>query len=192
MAVDPFGNGTDDDETRDAESFLSGGGSISAKFPKVGYTFEGTITGWSMRQQTDMKTGELLFWVGKKRKLENEMRPTDSRKNPVMQLLLEVQSEATFETWETKEYIPVPLEEDDGMRTLYVKGNLQTAINKAKKEAGGKLEKGAYISVTRTQSSVRKGAEFASHNFTAVWTKASDNAKAADALMEEDPFADAE
>ena len=172
--TDPFSA-----EAAAAASFFGGDGMVAAKFPTVGFTVEGTILSYRMDQQSDMDTGELLFWEGKSRVLQSQLKfPATAR--PVMQLVIEMQCQPTGKTWETNQYIEKALSEDDGKRALYVKNGLQTAIGKALKEAGVQApEIGGYLKVTRGQSVKREGAKFPSHSFTAQYTKADQNSQAA-------------
>lgn len=169
MSNDPF--------AQSAEQFLSGG-APTAKFPREGFTWGGTVESWEMSQQTDMDTDELLFW--------NDGKPR-------MQLVITMQGEATGITWETNAYKQVPLPDDDGSRRLYVKGNLQKAVARAIKDAGGKLEPGAYLEVTRGKDlpPAKKGFSGA-YTYKAVWTPANKNTHAASALLDqnddESPF----
>lgn len=189
MSVDPF-------SPEAADKFLSGGG-IAAKWPKVGHVFEGTVTGWSMSQQTDYDTAEPLFWKGKKKVAEAELSATDKR-SPVMQLVINVQGEPTGETWEGLANERVELPDDDGARTMYVKGGLQAAISLAMKNAGNaKLEEGAHIRVERVANGPKTNPKFAApHRYKAVWTRAEKNPDAANALLsgegEESPFEEGE
>jgi hypothetical protein len=182
---DPFGSDGSGTEDREAASFLSGGGSIAAKFPKVGFVFEGTIVDWEMRQQTDMNTGDLLWFVGNKQVKDSDLRENQRRAaKPANQLLLHIQGEATGVTWETNQYIQKPVPDDDGMRTLYVKGSMQKAIVKAMREAGNAtLERGAYIQVKRLESTKARNSDFYRYNYAAKWTPAAANAKAASEFL---------
>jgi hypothetical protein len=169
MTTDPFSGGND----AEAAAFLSGG-NTSAKFPKVGHTVEGTVTGWEMRQQTDYDTGGLLTWRDGK---------------PRMQLLITIQGEPTGVTYE--DGVEVELPDDDGVRTLFVKGGLQKGIGKALRDAKGKLEAGAYVKVTRGKDGPKTDPKKkAPHTYQVVWTPAAQNPKAAEALLAtDDPFA---
>lgn len=199
MASDPFG-GTDtlDEETREAESFLNGGSAVSAKWPTVGYTVEGTVIDWQMRQQMDANSKEPLFWKGGKPIPESEFTEEALRRaKPVMQCAVRIQCEPTGITWEGNTYEEVAIPDDDGMRTLYLAGSKATAVGEAKKKAGkdgrpAPMEKGAYVSVTRGKDRKASGG-FKAHTHTAVWTPAAQNTKAAAALAaageDDDPFA---
>lgn len=171
MTQDPFSKEA-------AEQFLSGG-APTQKFPREGFKWGGTVESWEMAQQTDMDTGELLFW--------NDGKPR-------MQLVMNMQGEATGITWETNLYKEVALPDDDGSRRLYVKGNLQKAVAKAIKDSGGQLESGAYCEVTRGKDlPPKKRGQSGAYTYTAVWTPASKNPHAAAAMLnqsddDESPF----
>jgi hypothetical protein len=193
MSVDPFGSNSADTAAQD---FLAGGTTItSAKWPTVGAIVEGTVVDWQFPvQKTDMDTGELQWFYGKKLVLDSQV-PEHAKANggarPAMQMLLDLQCEPTGQSWETNQYIPVAVPDDDGLRRAYVSGELQSAIGAALKEAAASLEKGAYLQVVRTQP-VKKGSGFYAYTYKAKWTKASDNAKAATAFVtqvDDDPFA---
>lgn len=162
------------DPFADADSFLSGGSNVAAKWPTVGATFEGTVVGWDGPvQMTDMDSGEPLYWEGSKKVAESQVKNMAvASKQPAMQLLVHVQGPVTGVTWETNQYIEKSLPDDDGLRTMYVHGELQKALKKALNEAGGaKLEKGAHIKVTRTKP-VKKGNGFFGYTYEASWTPA--------------------
>lgn len=188
MSTNPFASS---EEAREAGGFLSGG-ATAAKFPEVGSVVEGTVLSASMRDQTDMDTGELLFWVGNEKVVQSKLPAGTVSPRPVRQLLLELQGEPTGITWETNKYVEVPIPDDDGIRTLYVKGGLQAALKKALREAKADVETGAYVKVTRGKDAKRPGSKFWSYTYTATWTPADKNTKAADAFVDEaddDPFA---
>ena len=191
--ADPFSA----DAAAAAQFFGGGGGTVAAKFPQVGFTVEGTILSYRMAEVTDMETGEQLFWEGKSKVKQSEVRfPQTAR--PVQQLIIEMQCEPTGITWETREYIEKAVPDDDGKRALYVKGGLQFAVGKALKEAGVPApEIGGYLKVTRGKSVKREGAKYPSQTFTAEYTKADQNSKAAGQFLAggeggeaPDPFGD--
>lgn len=179
--TDPFSA-----EAAAAAQFFGGTGTVAAKFPQVGFTVEGTILSYRMDDVTDMETGEKLFWEGKQKVKQSELRfPQTARE--VKQLIIEMQCEPTGITWETREYIEKALPEDDGKRALYVKNGLQVAIGKALKDAGVPApEIGGYLKVTRGKSVKREGAKYPSQTFTAVYTKADQNSKAAGDFLAQD------
>jgi hypothetical protein len=181
MTDDPFSSGGSSDDDREAASFLSGGGTVAAKFPDIGATFEGTIVDWEMRQQTDKDTGDLKWFVGNKLLKDSEIKPEQRRAaKPANQLLLHCQGEATGITheWVGRKFVEKPLPDDDGMRTLFVKSDLQRAVSRAIKESGGRLERGAYVQVKLVRTEKVKGGDFYKNVFAAKWTPAAQNPKA--------------
>jgi hypothetical protein len=165
----------------EADAFL-GGGAPGQKFPSPGFKWGGTVVSWEMAQQTDLDTGELKFWEDGK---------------PRMQLIMTLQGAAdgvVFE-WDgsTHSYNKTVVEDDDGMRRLFIKAGLQQAVAKALRDARTKLEVGAYLEVTRGKDlpPPKKGYS-GKHTFSAVWTPANKNPHAASALLagddEESPF----
>lgn len=108
-----------------ADDFLMGGGGApTAKFPTPGTSVGGRITEKpTVEQQRDISTGDKKFW---------------SDGNPMMQLVVTVQ---------TEERDP-QIEEDDGRRRLFVKGQMKNAIADAVRAAGGRgLEVGGILTV---------------------------------------------
>jgi hypothetical protein len=109
-----------------ADDFLMGGGGApTAKFPTPGASVGGRITEKpTVEQQRDISTGDKKFW---------------SDGNPMMQLVVTVQ---------TTERDP-QIEEDDGRRRLFVKGQMKNAIADAVRGAGCRgLEVGGTLTVT--------------------------------------------
>lgn len=161
-----------------AANFL-GGGTVAAKFPQPGFTVEGTILSFRMAQQTDMDSGELLFWEGKDKVEQSKLKFPQNAK-PVEQLVIEMQCEPTGITWETNRYVEKQLPDDDGVRTLYVKGSLQFAVGKALRDAKVRApEIGGYLKVQRGQDTKRTGSKYMSYSYTAAYTPASQNGAAA-------------
>lgn len=180
MSNDPF-------SSKAAEDFLSGG-ATAAKWPRVGHVVEGTVTKFSMAQQTDYESGELLYWQGNSRVVESE---AEDKIRPVMQLLLELQCEPTGETWEGLQNVRKALPDDDGARTAYVKGALQAALKEALRTASAKLEAGAYVRIERTADGPKSNPKFAApHRYAAVWTPAAQNPKALAEFESDAPTAD--
>lgn len=117
----------------DPNDWLMSGGAKSAKFPEVGTVVKGTIvTPPTLSQQTDFTTGALKTWDDGK---------------PMMQLVV------TIATDERDPDEP----EDDGLRSLYVRGAMQAAVKDAIRKAGAKgLEVGGTIAVRYTGDGVAK------------------------------------
>jgi hypothetical protein len=91
---------------------MGGGGAPTAKFPTIGITYKGTIVESAVSQQTDID-GNLKVW---------------NDGNPMMQAVITIQ---------TDERDPA-IDDDDGKRRLFVKGQMQHAIREAVKAAGCK------------------------------------------------------
>jgi hypothetical protein len=111
-----------------ADDFLMGGGGApSAKFPSPGTAVSGPITQRpTVEQQRDIQTGEKKFWQDG---------------NPMMQLVVTVQ---------TNERDP-QVNDDDGRRRLFVKGQMKQAVADAVRAAGAAgLEVGGVLTVTYT------------------------------------------
>lgn len=118
----------------DANSFLMGGGGApTAKFPTPGTVVGGRITEPpTVEQQRDMQSGEKKFW---------------SDGNPMMQLVVTVQ---------TDERDP-SIEDDDGRRRIFVKGQMKNAVADAVRDAGAKgLEVGGALHVRYTHDGTPK------------------------------------
>jgi hypothetical protein len=113
--------------TQTPESFLLGSGAKSAKFPSVGTVVGGVITeDPTLQQQKDINTGALKTW---------------DDGNPMMQLVVKVQTD------ERDSDDP----EDDGVRAIYIKGQMRNAVAEAVKKAGAKsLEVGGTLKVAYT------------------------------------------
>lgn len=95
--------------TNDVNAFLMGGGARSAKFAEINDRVWGSIMSSETRQQTDFKTGALLYW--------NDGKPR-------MQVVI------TLMTDEHED------DDDDSLRAVYVKGELQKAFRAALVKAG--------------------------------------------------------
>jgi hypothetical protein len=189
---DPFST-----EAAAAAQFLGGGGMTAAKFPRDGFKVGGTVTAFRMVQRTHIDSGEPLFWESKKPTEQSALKFPSSatEKNRVMQLIIELQSEPTHVTWETNRYIEKKLEEDDGMRALYISSpELQKAVGKALQDAGVRApEVGGYLEVVKTGEQRIQGTSFTKFTYAAKYTPASQNEKAAEAYLTQagepaDPF----
>ncbi|MGI5443359.1 hypothetical protein ACQEV4_40295 [Streptomyces shenzhenensis] len=112
----------------DANSFLMGGGGApTAKFPTPGTTVGGQITEPpTLEQQRDIKTGEKKFWKDG---------------DPMMQLVVTVQTDQRDSS----------IEDDDGRRRIFIKGQMKNAVADAVRTAGSKgLEIGGTLWVRFT------------------------------------------
>ena len=108
--------------TTDANDFLLSGGVPAAKFPTIGTLVKGTIEGSEVTQQTDFTSGAKKFF---------------DNGDPMMQVVI---------TLQTDERDP-QVADDDGLRKLYVKGQMQAAVREALRQAGARLERGGTLAV---------------------------------------------
>jgi len=118
----------------DANSFLMGGGGApTAKFPTPGTVVGGRITEQpTVEQQRDIQTGEKKFWADG---------------NPMMQLVVTVQTDQRDPS----------IEDDDGRRRIFVKGQMKNAVADAVRAAGAKgLEVGGTLHVRYTHDGTPK------------------------------------
>jgi hypothetical protein len=106
---------------------MGGGGPPSAKFPVLGYENAGRIVGKpTVEQQRDYDTDEPLYWADGK---------------PRWQIVV---------TLATGERDP-EINDDDGLRRLFIKGQMKTAVQTALKAAKADgLEDGGHLTVTYT------------------------------------------
>ncbi|UVD40925.1 hypothetical protein [Mycobacterium phage Kashi_VT1] len=120
--------------SNDSYDFLGGGGVPSGKFGSPGDTVGGVIAVEpEQRQQTDYKTGDLLTWKDG---------------SPRMQLVVTVQTDLR----------DPEIEDDDGKRRLFVKGEMRKAVQKAVIAAGARgLDVGGELHVTYTGDGDKKG-----------------------------------
>lgn len=104
---------------------MGGGGAPTATFKDapIGRKYVGKILASEVTQQTEMKTGEPKFWKDG---------------NPMMQAVITIQTDERN----------LDIEDDDGQRRLFVKGEMQKAVREAIKESGAKgLEVGGLLAV---------------------------------------------
>ena len=108
-----------------ADEFLMGGGIPAASFPTIGTTVEGEIVEPPrVEQQRDLTTGEAKYWADG---------------SPMLQLRVVIQTGQ----------IDTSIPDDDGRRTLYVRGNMLKAVRQAVRAARAKgLEVGGRLTVT--------------------------------------------
>ncbi|QNJ58285.1 hypothetical protein SEA_ELLIE_61 [Mycobacterium phage Ellie] len=120
--------------SNDSYGFLGGGGPASAKFKSHGDTVGGVITVEpEQRQQTDLNTNEPLVWKDG---------------SPRMQLVVTVQTDLN----------DPEVEDDDGLRRLFVKGEMRKAVQKAVIAAGARgLDVGGELNVTYVGDGEKKG-----------------------------------
>lgn len=97
--------------TTDPNDFLMGAGGKSATFHSHNDECWGTIIHYEMRQQTDFDSGAVKTW---------------DDGNPMMQVVVTLQTDEQDD------------EEDDGLRKLYVRGQMQKAFASAIVKVGAK------------------------------------------------------
>lgn len=168
----------------DVDAFLMGGGGVSAKFPTVGHVVTGVITDKRVVQQRDYDDASKgLWWVGSKKTAVADSEAQANGYKPVMQAVLTLQCEPTGYTYD-RAGNKVELADDDGMRNLYVKGQMQKAISDAIRKAGAKgPEIGGRITVTYVGTGKQDNPKYNPPKvFTAEYTPAA-QVQADDALM---------
>jgi hypothetical protein len=120
----------------DANEFLLAGGVSSAKFETIGTTVSGTICRKpEVQQQREIDTGKPKFWDDGK---------------PRQQIVIHLQTTIR----------DPQVEDDDGVRALYIRGFMLKAVREAVRKAGAKLEVGGELSVTYVGDGERKAAGF--------------------------------
>ncbi|ALF01433.1 hypothetical protein SEA_LILPHARAOH_55 [Mycobacterium phage LilPharaoh] len=120
--------------SNDSYDFLGGGGVPSGKFVNHGDVVGGVIAVEpEQRQQTDYKTGDPLFWKDG---------------SPRMQLVVTLQTDLR----------DPEIDDDDGKRRLFVKGEMKKAVQKAVIAAGARgLDVGGELHVTYVGDGEKKG-----------------------------------
>src|SRR3990167_4432988 len=92
-----------------ANEFLMAGGVKSAKFESIGAVATGLIMGFELRNQTDIKTGEMLLW-----------RDGNPRQQLVVTIITDQQDD----------------DDDDGQRRIYAKGQMLNMLREAVRKSG--------------------------------------------------------
>jgi hypothetical protein len=148
-----------------ANEFLLAAGVTSAKFETPGTTVTGTICRQpEVQQQREIDTGRPKFWDDGK---------------PRQQIVIHLQTTSR----------DPEVEDDDGIRALYVRGNMLRAVREAVRKAGTGLEVGGVLAVTYSGDGERKAAGFNPPKlYTAVYTPAV-QAAVSDVLAEPVPAA---
>lgn len=108
--------------TTDVNAFLMAGGVPSAKFPSIGTVVKGSIVSSEVNQQTDFTSNTPKFYDDGK---------------PMMQAVI---------TLQTDERDP-EIDGDDGLRKLYVRGQMLAAVREAIRAAKADLEVGGILAV---------------------------------------------
>ena len=119
--------------TTDANQWLMATGVRSAKFEAENDQIDGTIMDFEMRQQTNYTTGAPLTW--------DDGKP---RMQMVVTLLTEIHDD----------------DDDDGLRKLYIKGQMQRVVQDAVRKTGvrGLAEGGRlFVRFTKTLPPAKQG-----------------------------------
>lgn len=153
----------------DIKSFLDAGG-VSAKFPKIGHAYEGTVLSFRMEQQSDYDTGKPAFWDNGSPKMH-------------MILTLATDAQGTFDEDGNPKEVP----NDDGERNVYVKGPLQKALGKALRAARSELQVGGWVRIERAANLPKTNPKFkAPYGYTVEYKPANQNSRAATEFLTKD------
>lgn len=118
------------------ELLMGGGGAPAARFPTVGTVVKGIVLEKRASQQTDMQTGK---------------PKTFEDGNPMMQLIITIQTEDRDDS----------LDDDDGKRRVFAKGNMLTALRDAVREAkAATLNPGDELAIKYVGNGERKNKGF--------------------------------
>lgn len=110
----------------DLDDLFAGGGAPTMKFVAIGDSITGVITGTEVRQQKDFTTDELKFWDDQK---------------PMMELVLTLATSLR----------DAGIEDDDGSRRVFVRGQMLTASRQAVRKAKAKKpDIGGRITITHS------------------------------------------
>lgn len=127
----------------DVNAFLTSAGATAAKFETIGTTVKGEILAAELRNQTDMKTGEVK---------------TFPDGNPMKQIVITLQTDVHDS------------DEDDGTRRIFAKGQMLSAIRTAVGRAG--IQIGAKLAVRFTGEEAPKTRGFSATKLYKVWYQA--------------------
>lgn len=148
----------------DEDDFLMGGGGVSAKFETVGTVVRGKIISKpQLRQRTDINTGEPMTWP-------------DGR--PQQQLVVQIQTDERDDE----------IEDDDGVRNLYIRFKMRDAVKEAVKKAGEKsLAVGGELAIKYvSQEKPRKRGQQGTKLYRAKYTPPDPSEFLDDGMGEED------
>ena len=146
--------------TDDVNDFLLSGGVTPARFETPGASVNGTICRPpEKQQQREIDTGKPKLW---------------DDGSPRWQIVVHLQTASR----------DPEVEDDDGIRALYVRGNMLKAVREAVRKAGARLEVGGELAVIYTGDGERKTAGFNPPKlYSATYIPAA-QAAVADALSE--------
>lgn len=169
----------------EAMDLLMQGGGTGAQFPKIGHSYSGTIMSIGQaRKQTDPKDNSVKTFA-------------DGSPRWQVPVILATDARGKFDEEGNPEEVP----DDDGVRTLWVRADMQRALRDAvlaaRKEYGlspaqlAGPEVGGLLTMTRGKNFPKKQAGMkAQYSYSATYVPASQN-EAGKALMDDrDPFND--
>lgn len=114
------------------DDLFAGGGAPAAKFAKIGDSITGVITNAEARQQTDFDSGEPLTWDNGDPRMEVVLTLSTTLRDP-------------------------DIEDDEGERRVFCRGQMLTAMRQAVKKAKDKKPRiGGRITVTYSEDGEAK------------------------------------
>lgn len=132
-------------ELDDLNDFLESGGIPSAAFENIGDSWRGQVIRAAKVQSRDFETGELQTW---------------DDGSPKYQLNIDIQTDVR----------DPEINGDDGVRRLYVRGNLLQATRQALRAKSAKLLPGGFIEATYTADGTASKRGFQPPKmYTATW-----------------------
>lgn len=138
----------------DANEFLLSGGVPALKYEVAGTTHTGTIISAEVQQQREIDSGKPKFWEDGKPQLQIKVHLQTSLRDP-------------------------GLEDDDGIRADYIRGNKFKAVQAAVRKAKAKLAPGGELTITYTGDGEARARGFnAPKLYTAAYVPAGDAAVA--------------
>lgn len=153
-----------------SEDLFAGESRIGAQFPTIGTKYTGTVLEITQEQQTSLTDSSPVTW---------------DDGTPKMQVVIKVQvTDGPTGKYDKDLGKWLPVEDDNGVRYLFAKGGLFTAMKNARREIGFPLEVGAVLTVEHTGVGKASQAGWnAPKKFTATY------GKPVAAPADEDPFA---
>lgn len=116
--------------TMDPNDFLMGQGGRTASFPNIGDSVVGWIVATALKQQTAFQTNKPMFWE-------------DGQ--PRMELIITLHTELQAD------------DEDDGLRRVYVRGEMLKSVRNAVSKAGARgLQKDGKLGIKYVRDGEKK------------------------------------
>jgi hypothetical protein len=138
--------------TTDVNEFLLSGGVPALKYETPGTTHTGKIISAEVQQQREIDTGKVKYWDDGKPQLQIKVHLQTTIRDP-------------------------GIEDDDGIRADYIRGNKLKAVQAAVRKARAKLEPGGELTITYTGDGEQKTRGFnAPKLYTAAYAPPGDAA----------------